>query len=253
MKIKQIVLLFMLFLVVTSFIGCEHIFLNFRLKHSEVIEKKIEIKKGDLINVENVNGTINVSTHDRGFVLIKAEKFSNKKKYLDLIKLHFDSKEDGLYLYSKREKKRMKFKINYTIFVPIGLKRLELSSTNGAIKVKGELSSIDFSTTNGSIKVKGSFENGDLSTTNGSIKAIQSNMIKGDLRMRTTNGSIKLTLHEESSFKLKGRTTNGSISCDFPVKINKRITSSKINGEVGDGQYKVSLSTTNGSIRIYKK
>ncbi len=244
-------LLFLLVMIIVNFIGCEHIV--FRLKHSELIEKEIKLDKNNIVNVENTNGRITVSTHDKDFVLIKAEKFSNKKKYLGLIKLYFDLKEDGLYIYSKRDKKRIKFKVNYSIFVPIGLVKLEVSSTNGAIKVKGDLGIVDLSTTNGSIKLNGKFGKGNLSTTNGSIKAIQENIINGDINIRTTNGSIRLTLNGDSNFKISGRTTNGSISSDFPVKVKKRITSSKISGEVGEGKFSVSLSTTNGSIKIYNK
>ncbi len=252
MKTKTIFLLFVLLTVLSTFIGCDHIHLNYRLKHSEMIEKKMALSKDQIIKVDNVNGFIKISTHNEDQVLISAEKFSSKKKYLDQIKLYFDQTADGLHIYSKRKKRRIKFKINYTITVPKDLKRLELSSTNGAIRVDGELGNLDFATTNGSIKMNGKFLEGDFSTTNGSIKIAQQAPVAGDLSARTTNGSITLSMHPESAFRISGRTTNGRISCEFPVNIRKSITSSRLSGDVGDGQYRVSLATTNGSIRIKK-
>ena len=250
MKIKNKIFLSFLIVSILSFFGCDHIHFNYKLKHSEVVEKKISINKDNLVKVDNVNGFIKVSTHDKNCVTVSAKKYSNKKKYLDLIKLYFDSDENGLHIYSKREKKRLKFRVNYTILVPNGLKKLNLHSTNGSIKVMGDLNNLDSNTTNGSIKVNGSFGKGKFRTTNGRVTVVQKNPLNDDLKIKTTNGSIRLTLNRDSNFKIKGRTTNGSISCDFPVKIKKRITSSRINGEVGDGKFYVSVSTTNGSIKI---
>jgi hypothetical protein len=252
MKAKNLILIFFLIIIASNFLGCEYIHIDYKLKYSELIEKKITLDKKNLINIDNINGFVKVSTHDKEYISISAEKFSNKKSNLNLIKVKFDLREKGLYVYTKKSKKHLNFKVNYTVLIPKGLGKLEVSSTNGKIKANGDFNDVEFSTTNGAIKLYGIFNKINLTTTNGSIKVIQNNIINNNMNVSTTNGSIKLNLNKDSNFKINGRTTNGRISCDFPVKITKKITRSKINGQVGQGEYLIHLSTTNGNIKIIK-
>jgi len=270
MKAKNLILIFFLIIIVSNFLGCEYIHVDYKLKYSKLIEKKITLDKKNLINIDNINGFVKVSTHDKEYISISAEKFSNKKSNLSLIKVKFDLREKGLYIYTKKSKKRLNFKVNYTVLIPKEVEKLEISSTNGKIKANGDFNDIEFSTTNGAIKANGNFSNMklattngaiklygifnkiNLTTTNGSIKVTQNNIINNNMDISTTNGSIKLNLNKDSNFRIKGRTTNGRISCDFPVKIIRKITRSKINGQVGQGEYLIHLSTTNGNIKIIK-
>ncbi len=268
MKTKNLILMFLLIIIASNFLGCEYVHIDYNLKYSELIEKKITMNKKKLINIKNTNGFVKVSTHDKDYTVISAKKFSNKKSNLSLIKIKFDLREEGLYIYTKASKKHLNFKVNYTVLIPKRLEKLEVSSTNslikangefndvelsttnGAIQANGNFSNVIFSTTNGAIKLYGIFNKTNLKTTNGSIKIIQNNIINNNMNIFTSNGSVKLQLNKDSNFRIKGRTTNGKISCDFPVKITKKITRSKINGEVGQGKYLINLSTTNGNIKI---
>jgi len=253
MKLKNIFLMVLLFVLMTTFIGCEYININYKLKYSEITEKTIKSNEITSVNIDNLNGFIKVTTHNKKNIFISAEKFSNKKEYLKEIILHFDNNDGKLNIYSERKRKNMQFKVNYKLLVPEGLKNLEISSTNGSIKANGNLGKVNFLTTNGSVRLNGNFTDADIRTTNGSIKVIQTAILNGDVKLSTTNGSIRLSLNGNSSFKINGRTVNGSISCGFPVNIKRKITSSIMNGEIGEAQHTVSLSTTNGSIKIYKK
>ena len=143
------------------------------------------------------------------------------------------------------------------------------SSTNGSIEVDGAKGNVNLSTTNGSVnamKIQGRLEadttNGKLTlhsisgeveadTTNGRIEITIENPLEGGINADTTNGSIELTLASGSEFSISASTTNGGISDNVDggdFNYNKRRTS--MNGKVGSGKSKITLSTTNGSITI---
>lgn len=148
---------------------------------------------------------------------------------------------------------------------------IKAETTNGKINVRGSKGDVDLITTNGFItarSVEGRLNarttNGGLSlesvngniygrTTNGRVEAEILDTLRGDVELATTNGSIECRIHRDSDCRIKASTTNGTVSDAldrrrFRGEYNRRRTS--LNGRLGNGTYRIILSTTNGAIRV---
>jgi len=149
---------------------------------------------------------------------------------------------------------------------------------------------VQVSQTNGPIRVAGLDRNSSLTTTNGSIKSITCN---ADLTLQTTNGAIDVEEHDGSLIAtaqngaldldvadlaanqmIDAQTQNGSLRLRLPANVDANLTADTSNGRVrlraedfnsvsdasisprsvraklNDGGAMVDLDTTNGNITI---
>ena len=147
---------------------------------------------------------------------------------------------------------------------------LEVDTTNGGITLDGCGGYAELHTTNGSIHIdkvgnrvkayttNGRIELGEVGgeveahTTNGSIEIELADSMKGDVEARTTNGGITLTLSDERNIHLIADAGHHSkVYLDIPLTLAPgEYRRGFIEGKLGAGTYKVSLKTTNGSIRV---
>jgi DUF4097 and DUF4098 domain-containing protein YvlB len=68
------------------------------------------------------------------------------------------------------------------------------------------------------------------------------------------NGKIVLELPADASARVLAETINGSIDADdFGLTIDKGFVGRECDGQIGNGDARISLDTVNGSIRIVKK
>ncbi|HOP60047.1 MAG TPA: DUF4097 family beta strand repeat-containing protein [Candidatus Saccharicenans sp.] len=266
LSLLTIILLFSSILLV----GCEN-FIDSDYRFEETFSKTIALKEAGSFSLENVNGSITITTLPSREVVIKATKYAKREKSdLDKIKIEVIQGERAVKVNTIYEKKNLRVKVDYDITVPEGLSlelvrtvngkivisgkydRAQLKTTNGSVEARGDFSWLDISTTNGSIAVIGVKGKVDLRTTNGSIKA-ELHELSADFRARTTNGSIRLALGHEADARLVARTTNGSIRVEYPVTVEGTVSRRRLEGKLGQGgEITVSLETTNGSINLVK-
>ncbi len=266
LSLLTIILLFSSILLV----GCEN-FIDSDYRFEETFSKTIALKEAGSFSLENVNGSITITTLPSREVVIKATKYAKREKSdLDKIKIEVIQGERAVKVNTIYEKKNLRVKVDYDITVPEGLSlelvrtvngkivisgkydRAQLKTTNGSVEARGDFSWLDISTTNGSIAVIGVKGKVDLRTTNGSIKA-ELHELSADFRARTTNGSIRLALGHEADARLVARTTNGSIKVEYPVTVEGTVSRRRLEGKLGQGgEITVSLETTNGSINLVK-
>jgi bifunctional DNA-binding transcriptional regulator/antitoxin component of YhaV-PrlF toxin-antitoxin module len=128
---------------------------------------------------------------------------------------------------------------------------IEAQSTNGKIDVENVNGFVSGRTTNGKIDVKSEGIK-DLNTTNGKIKA-EIKKIKENIEIRTTNGPVKLHLPSSLNAVLELSVTNGEIDVDdIPLEIISKHKNKYIKGKMGEGGPEISVSTTNGKIKVRK-
>ncbi len=260
----------MLLMISTLLISCDE-FIDSDYRFEETFSKTIALKEAGSFSLENVNGSVTITTLPSREVVIKATKNARREKSdLDKIKIEVIQGERAVKVNTIYEKKNLRVKVDYDITVPEGLSlelvrtvngkivisgkydRAQLKTTNGSVEARGDFSWLDISTTNGSIAVIGVKGKVDLRTTNGSIKA-ELHELSADFRARTTNGSIRLALGHEADARLVARTTNGSIKVEYPVTVEGTVSRRRLEGKLGQGgEITVSLETTNGSISLLK-
>ncbi len=177
--------------------------------------------------------------------------------------------------------------INFTVELPKGVK-ISASSGNGDVNVSGAGNEVSASSGNGEVRVLGSggrvsastgngdvevsnargqvtasSGNGDLivgttlgpvsaSTGNGRIDVRMDELSSGDMRFSTGNGSIELRLPANLSADVVANVNLRNFSTDFPMTLPGRFSGRRIEGTIGEGGRRITMSTGNGSVSLIK-
>lgn len=151
--------------------------------------------------------------------------------------------------------------------------KLRADTSNASIECSACVGGAYLRTSNGSISgelAKGAFE---AITSNSSIELrlretdptqpirLESSNGKIDLtldtprqlRAGTSNSSILLRLPASANANLRATTSNSSISSDFEVSTSGALSKNRLEGQIGSGGPLLELSTSNGSIKIYRQ
>ena len=131
--------------------------------------------------------------------------------------------------------------------------RLDVSSTNGAIKLSDvRATEILVEGTNGALELTNVVGVSKIRTTNGSIRASLLEASDRNMEFESVNGSIDLTVPPGFAADLDASTVHGSLNLDetFSVQVEKGIVGQKARGEIGNGGERLRLSTTNGNIKF---
>lgn len=128
---------------------------------------------------------------------------------------------------------------------------VEASTTNGDVDVTSLRGSLEARTTNGQVRLTGIDGPADAATTNGSVSAqLTSLPARGTMKLETTNGNVRLTLPRQIRATLQAQTTNGRVSVGYPMTTQGTISSRNIRGTIGGGGVRIELQTTNGNIAV---
>ena len=112
-------------------------------------------------------------------------------------------------------------RIDLVLFAPIG-RRVELSTLEDTIAVKGLQGDLQARTLSGDIslrKIKGAV---DIETDRGKVLALlESGVTKSDQRFVSTTGDLEVTVYEDADLDV-AMATSGQISTDFSLTIEHR-------------------------------
>ncbi|HRP09309.1 MAG TPA: hypothetical protein PLL69_12560 [Gemmatimonadales bacterium] len=231
-----------------------------------------ELRPGDKLEIENINGNIEVTQGTGTTALVEVYK-TVKRGNGNLVKAVMETSNGvmrvcTIYLNNdpdrstcrgensnSRRGNRNEFQVEmrYVVRVPSRV-RAELESVNGGIQVRGLEAPASASTVNGSIDFEGVGAN-ELETVNGRIRAVLSRAEwSGDLDIETVNGGIELSLPANFAGEIRGNTVNGGIDTgDFPVNVEGRWGPKSFHGTINGGGNKVlNLETVNGGVKIRK-
>ncbi|MBA7630890.1 hypothetical protein ES703_38415 [subsurface metagenome] len=131
---------------------------------------------------------------------------------------------------------------------------LKLHSGSGSIKVtEASAETADISTSYGRITCR-QLTTTDLTAKSGSgnIDIIFSDSTPAEItaNVTTSYGSIDFTTPPEFTGRVELATSYGSITTDLPITITGEISKKKLTGTIGQGNGKLYLKTSSGSIRI---
>ncbi len=244
-----------------------------RADYREDFSKTAALKAGGTFSVENVNGSVRVSTWKEDKVEIKAVKVARKnEKDLKEVEILVEASEGRVAVKAVWPKfpRNVSVSVNFDVRVPEGVHLDGAGTVNGSVDVTGRYGRLVAGTTNGQVSVENASGELEASTTNGGVHIrtfegrVRARTTNGNVRLegltfkdgveaRATNGSIRLGIESPDSINadLRARTTNGSISVDFPVTLqNLRQSRRLVEARIGRGGPEISLQTTNGSITI---
>lgn len=144
-----------------------------------------------------------------------------------------------------------------------------LSSSNGALTVRGLRAAVAARTSNGTVRVEEAKGDARIETSNGAVEvfgdgvrltaetsngrvSFSGSLAEGESRLESSNGAIDVTLPPSAAFRLSAKTSNGTVTSDFPlVPAAAGGDRTSLDGAAGtDPRSTLVLETSNGSIRV---
>lgn len=263
---RSVALLVITSLVALSLLGCASVV---GPEVTEEFHETYDLGPGARLDVENLNGSVRITTWDREVADVQAIK---KSRYgqdeLDRMRIEV-STVGGLSIQSVPEGRNVRVSVSYTIRVPEDTILSGIRTSNGDIEIQGGRGDVQVETSNGNVDVShvdgyvsARSSNGDITiggttgltdarTSNGRINA-EILSIRGDVRVSSSNGSIRLNIAPDLNADIEASTSNGSVTLhDLEVTVS-RTTRTSLEGRLGSGGSTIRVTTSNGSIDLYR-
>lgn len=224
-------------------------------KVTEKFAQTYALDANGTIQLENVNGSVEIVAWDRNEVSLEAEKSARNEEGLARMQLRIQSDNRRLAIKTEYEKKwrfweNMNAQVHYKLMVPAGVALDQIEVVNADIRVKDVRGAVHLESVNGGIEAEGIAGPGSFETVNGTIRVSYAAMPEGGrISLDTVNGTCKLALPADAAFDFDADTVNGRIHCDFPITLRdsgKR----EMHGSVAGGGTRVSLESVNGSLTV---
>jgi hypothetical protein len=133
---------------------------------------------------------------------------------------------------------------------------VSLRTSNGSVRAERISKGLEARTSNGAIRANlGSpMESGTvrLTTSNGSVELAMTDFKTQDVVITTSNGSITVRLPGSVSADVKASTSNSSITNEFDSAFKGRSEKHALEGTIGSGGPLLTLTTSNGGIRLLR-
>ena len=207
------------------------------------------------IQLENVNGSVEIVAWDKAEVSLEAEKSAREQEGLDRMHLKIESSPGRLFVKTEMEKKwkfwdNMNAQVHYKLRVPAGASLVKINVVNAGIHVIGLKGSVNLETVNGTLEAEGLSGPGKFESVNGSIRVAYASLAgQPDISLKTVNGGGTLKLPADAAFRLETETVNGHTSCDFPITLEKS-GKHELRGTVNGGGPRVQMESVNGGLSV---
>ena len=189
------------------------------------------LQPGGSLELQNVNGTVDVQGWDRNEIEVHAVKTAkHKESDLERVSIEVDARPDAVSIATRYpQNEGVEVAVEYTIHVPHGARVEHIGTVNGTLRVAGVETVEDLHTVNGNIEV---FEAG------------------GSVHAHTTNGSLVLAVPSDMQADVEARCLNGNFSSELPMTMESSQRPREMHGKLGHGGAPIHLRTVNGGIRV---
>lgn len=220
---------------------------------SKDFNQSYPLQPGGSLELQNVNGTVDVEGWDRNEVEVHAVKTAkHKESDLERVSIEVDAKPDAVSItthYPQNE--GVEVAVDYTIHVPHDARVEHIGTVNGTLRIAGVESVGDLHTVNGNIEV---FDGGGTvhaHTTNGNVHLELARLPeKTGAFAETTNGSLVLAVPSDMQADVEARCLNGNFSSELPMTMESNQRPREMHGKLGRGGAPIHLHTVNGGIRV---
>src|SRR5258707_10194825 len=163
---------------------------------SKDFNQSYPLQPGGSLELQNVNGTVDVQGWDRNEIEVHAVKTAKEKESdLERVSIEVDAKPEAISVathYPQNE--GVEVAVEYTVHVPRGARVEHIGTVNGTLRIAGVDSAEDLHTVNGNIEVYEGGGNVHAHTTNGNVHLELARIQdKKGATAETTNRSVLLT------------------------------------------------------------
>lgn len=213
------------------------------------------------LELDNINGSVHISTWDRNEVKVDAIKFADAKERLEDAKIEIDAGNDHVSIRTKYRDHDLTFNwgshdnppgVEYTLTVPSNIRLDEIKLINGSLDITGVTGEVHASCINGRLEAHNLTGRAELSTINGHLDAKFDQLAGSSVELNSVNGSLELTIPSDSKAEIEASTVSGGIENDFGLHVNHRqFVGHDLRGELGTGGPHIKLANVNGRIAIH--
>jgi len=217
------------------------------------VNQSYPLQPGGSLELQNVNGTVEVQGWDRDEVEVHAVKTAKEKESdLDRVAIDVDAKPRAISITTRYPQNQgVEVAVEYSIHVPHSAHVEHIGTVNGTLRISGVQAVEDLQTVNGNIEVYESGGNIHAHTTNGNVRLELAHLSdKNGAAAETTNGSLVLAVPSDTQANVEARCLNGNFYSELPLKIESTQRPREIHGKLGDGGAPIHLRTVNGGIRL---
>ena len=260
-RIPAAVALPILLVSLTALQGCDVVTAD--LKQSETAEwrKTYELSAGGRVEINNINGKIQVEPSVGNAVEVVALKTAKghtseaAKAALERIEIREEVSASSISIATKLPRSGGGWfemggtQVKYTVRVPAGAE-VKFTTVNGGVDVSGLSGRVVAETTNGGVIARDISGTIDASTTNGGVDVELTRLGDGGAKLECTNGGIKLRLPADSKASISASITNGGIDASGLTLETTEKTRRRLEGRLNGGGAPIRIEGTNGGIRI---
>jgi DUF4097 and DUF4098 domain-containing protein YvlB len=233
-------------------------------------EKSFNLSSGKELKVDVSGGEIMVTFWDKSEVYVKILGNENAMEKMDfsiegndeLVKVVAEKKSSVTSWFSK-------IQLKVEVKVPEDF-NVDLNTSGGDIKyggVKGNailntsggdiwcdrfMGDLNISTSGGDINLFGSDAKIIAETSGGDIKLEYSGENKG-IDLSTSGGDIDIILSKDFAASMELSTSGGEVSCSMDMSNIKKLSGSKLFGDINGGGEKLSAHTSGGDVSVMSK
>jgi hypothetical protein len=254
----------LLFVTLVALQGCDVVTAD--LKHTETAEwrKTYELSPGGRVEINNVNGRIDVEPSAGNTVEVVAQKVAKAntpagaKEALERIEIREEVSSSSVHKESVSISTKLPrgggwfmggAQVQYSVRVPVGAE-VKFTTVNGGVNVTGLSGRVTAETTNGGVVGRDISGTIDASTTNGGVDVELARLGEGGAKLECTNGGIRLRLPADAKASISASVTNGGIDTSgLPIETTQS-SRRRLEGRLNGGGAPIHIEGTNGGIRI---
>jgi DUF4097 and DUF4098 domain-containing protein YvlB len=220
---------------------------------SKDFHQSYPLQPGGSLELQNVNGTVQVQGWDRNEVEVHAVKTAKQKESdLERVAIDVDARPEAVSIATRYPPNEgVEVAVDYTIHVPHNARVEHLGTVNGTLKIAGVENVEDLHTVNGNIEVYEAGGTVHAHTINGNVHVELAHLPeKTGATAETTNGSLVLAVPSDIQADVEARCLNGNFSSELPMTMESNQRPREVHGRLGRGGAPIHLRTVNGGIRV---
>lgn len=219
--------------------------------------KTFELKPGARIEVQGINGRVDVQTSDTKTAEVYVRRTADDPSSLRRREMIIEQTSDGIlvrsrqnhvglweHLFGKDPKEEVTIKAPRAIALSLkGVNgRINTGDIDGALEVKGVNGRVELGSANDSVEIGG---------VNGSISVGLNRLGEQGARITGVNGGIELKLANGLNADLHAHGMNGNVRSEIPeVNVNREDAWSRYSAHIGKGGPPIEISGINGNVRL---
>src|ERR1700674_4080547 len=219
--------------------------------------KTFELKPGDRVQVQGINGTVEVETSDTKTAEVLVKRTADSPSSLRRREMIIEQTSDGLvvrgqenqlglweHLFGRNPKEEVTIKAPRQI-------ALSLKGVNGRVTTGNIDGSLEVRGINGRVELGQATSFAEVSGINGNVSVGLSQLGERGARLSGINGNIELRLTNDLNADLTAKGMNGRVSSEIPaVTVDKDDHGSHYFAHIGTGGAPITISGINGNVRL---